>query len=211
MTDNELDIKEPEIFEKELSNEAKFLKDLKDVKIGYIWALVITALILGGAIACAVLFRVSLGALFMILAVVTYAAIVSNLLYKKLGISYRALHGCLTVKALYGRGREVVYIPKRVIFLTVTEIGTRAFSHESSKSIREIHLPNTLLRIGPSAFAKLPALTDVYYEGNEDKWNAISALAPLENVTMHFCEPIPELIKPKKEKKSKKEKKEKKA
>lgn len=207
MTDNELDIKEPEIFTNEPSEEEKFLKSLKNVRIGYVWALVITALILSGAITCAVLYRVSLGLLLIILAVVTYVAIVTNLLYKNLGIAYRALHGCLTVKALYGKGREVVYIPKRVIFLTVTEIGMRAFTHESSKSIREIHLPNTLLRIGASAFARLPALTDVYYEGSEEEWNAISALAPLENVTMHFGEPIPELKNPKKEKKTKKKEK----
>ncbi|MBO7303408.1 MAG: hypothetical protein J6U68_04400 [Clostridia bacterium] len=211
MTDNELDIKEPEVFTDAPTEEEKFLKTLKDVRIGYICTLVVTAIILIGAIASAVLYKVSLGLLLIILAIVTYTAIVTNLLYKNLGISYRALHGCLTVRALYGKGREVVYIPKRIILLTVTEIGMRAFTHESSKSIREIHLPKTLLRIGASAFAKLPALTDVYYEGTEEEWNAISALAPLENVTMHFCEPIPELIKPKKEKKSKKEKKEKKA
>ena len=88
--------------------------------------------------------------------------------------------------------------------LTVTEIGARAFTHESSKSIREIHLPKTILKIGKSAFANLPALTDVYYEGNEAQWNEISSLAPLENVTVHFNEPIPRLEKPKKNKKAKK-------
>ena len=207
MTDNELEIKEPNIFEETSSDEAKFLKDLKDVRVGYSWALVITALILAGAIACAILYKVSLGLLLIILAVVTYAAIVNNLLYKKLGIAYRALHGCLTVRALYGKGREVVYIPKRVILLTVTEIGTRAFTHESSKSIREIYLPKTLLRIGTSAFARLPALTDVYYEGTEEEWKELSRLAPLENVTLHFGVPVPELKKPKKEKKTKKKEK----
>ena len=207
MTDNGLETKNQEESQAELTEEAKFLKALKDVKTGYICALVITALIIAGAICCAVLYKVSLGILLVILAIVTYTAIVGNLLYRKLGISYRALHGCLTVKELYGKGREVVYIPKRVIFLTVTEIGTRAFTHESSKSIREIRLPKTLLRIGTSAFAKLPALTDVYYEGSEEEWKEISRLAPLENVTMHFGEPIPDVTKPKKEKVKKTKKK----
>ena len=72
-----------------------------------------------------------------------------------------------------------------------------------SKSIKEIHLPKTLLRIGASAFAKLPALTDVYYEGSEEEWEKISQSAPLENVTMHFGEPIPKIQKPIKKKKNK--------
>ena len=114
----------------------------------------------------------------------------------------------MTVTALYGKEREVVYIPDRLMMMTVTEIGTRAFTHESSKSIREIHLPKTLLRIGTSAFANLPALTDVYYEGSSEEWAELSRLAPLENVTLHFNEPIPRLEVPEKKKKqSKKTKK----
>ncbi|MBE6534950.1 MAG: hypothetical protein E7678_08335 [Ruminococcaceae bacterium] len=188
----------------EISEEQKFLKALKTVKKGYVLALIISALMAIGAIICSVCYLVSFGILLIILAVVTYLAIVINLLYSKLGIAYRALHGGMTVTALYGKGREVVYIPEKVIMLTVTEIGTRAFTHESSKSIREIHLPKTLLRIGTSAFAQLPALTDVYYEGTQKQWEEISRLAPLENVTMHFEEPIPKIEKPKKAKKKKK-------
>ena len=90
--------------------------------------------------------------------------------------------------------------------LSVTEIGNRAFTHNSSKSIREIHLPKTLQKIGKSAFASLPALTDVYFEGDEEEWERISRFAPLENVTMHFGEPIPRIEKPKKSKKIKKQK-----
>ena len=203
MKDTELEIKTDA--EKAPIDEAqKFLDDLAAVNTGYAWALIITLLIAVGGIVCAVLYTVFLGLLLIILAVVTYVAITTNLLYAKLGIAYRSLHGCLTVTALYGKNREVVYIPDRLIWLTVTEIGTRAFTHENSKSIREIHLPKSLLRIGTSAFARLPALTDIYYEGTEKEWRELSRLAPLENVTMHFCAPIPRREKIKKAKKTKK-------
>ena len=178
----------------------RFLSALKAIKKGYIWALIITACITAGSIVCAVHYRASVGILLLAFAVAVYLAIIINLLYSKLGIAYQAFHGGMTVTALYGKGREIIYIPDRVMLLTVTEIGTRAFSHESSKSIREIHLPKTLLRIGTSAFADLPALTDVYYEGSEEEWAEISRLAPLENVTLHFGEPIPRLEKRKRKK-----------
>ena len=202
MNDTELQTNECQ----ENTEREKFLDALKTVEKGYLLSIIIAAAIAIGAIICAVHYQVLPGLLLMILAIVTYLAIVINLLYSKLGIAYRALHGGMTVTALYGKNREVVYIPDKLLMLTVTEIGTRAFTHESSKSIKEIHLPKTLLRIGTSAFAQLPALTDVYYEGSEEEWQRISRLAPLENVTVHFGEPIPRLEKPKKEKKSKNKK-----
>ena len=176
-----------------MNDEEKFLSALKTVRKGYTWALIISAVMALSAIICAVHFDTLFGLLLLILSIVTYLAIVINLLYSKLGIAYQSFHGGMTVTALYGKDREVVYIPDKLLMLTVTEIGTRAFTHESSKKIREIHLPKTLLRIGTSAFARLPALTDVYYEGTEEEWKKISRLAPLENVTIHFEAPIPKL------------------
>ncbi len=190
-----------------LTDEQKFLSNLKFIKKAYILTLVITAALTLGAIISAVHFRASFGLVMGVLAVVTYLAIVINLLYSKLGIAYRSFQGKLTITELYGKNREVIYIPDRLIFQTVTEIGANAFSHESSKDIREIHLPKTLLHIGENAFANLPELTDLYFEGAEDEWNKISALSPLQNVNIHFYTPIPKLEKPKKAKKAKKDKK----
>ena len=185
------------------TEEQEFLSALKFLQKGYWWALGIAAAIMIGGIICAVHYRVSLGALIMMLAVVAYLAIVVNLLYIKLGIAYRSFHGGMTVTAVYGKNREIVYIPDKVILLTVSEIGKRAFAHNSSKSIREIHLPKTIQKLGKSAFAGLPALTDVYFEGTEEEWERISRQAPLENVTMHFGESVPKIVRPKRKKKAK--------
>ena len=43
-------------------------------------------------------------------------------------------------------------------------------------------------------------------EGSEEKWAEISRLAPLENVTLHFGEPIPKLERRKRKKKKAKAK-----
>ena len=120
------------------------------------------------------------------------------------GMEFKAYHGCLTVTGLYGKNREVVYIPDKLIMLTVTEIGNRAFTHESSKSIREIYIPKSILRIGTSAFAKLPALTDLYYEGSEEEWEAIEKHTELSGCTVVFNAAFPRL--PKKVKKQKQSK-----
>ena len=188
-----------------MSDEEKYLKSLANIKKGYIIALIVSAVIFASSICSAMIYSVLLGLALLVLAIVTYAAITTRLLYDNLGISYKAYHGCLTVTGLYGKNREVVYIPDKLIMLTVTEIGNRAFTHESSKSIREIYIPKSILRIGTSAFAKLPALTDLYYEGSEEEWTELSRLAPLEDVNLHFNVkmPDPKSLKSAKQKKNK--------
>lgn len=180
--------------------EQEYLKALCELHKGYIWAIVITLAIMAASIATALLYRAYMGLLILALAVIIYLVIAKNLAYSKLGISYRTLHGCLTVTELYGKNRETVYIPEKMMIFTVTEIGTRAFTHESSKSIKNIYIPKSILRIGTSAFARLHSLTDIYYEGSEEQWKEISRLAPLEDVTVHFECPMP---KPEKKKNSK--------
>ena len=169
----------------------------------YLATIIATFAIAIGGIVCAVIYRVSLGFLIVLLSIIAYAAATINILYIKLGISYRMFHGCITITDLYGKNREIIYIPSKIFFCTVTEIGNRAFIHESSKNIHEIHLPKTLMRIGSDAFGKLPELTDVYYEGSEEEWQTLSRLAPLdEKVTVHF-----EAVLPMPEKKNKIKKK----
>ena len=116
--------------------EQEYLKALCELRKGYIWAIVITLAIMAASIATALLYRAYMGLLILALAVIVYLVIAKNLAYSKLGISYRTLHGCLTVTELYGKNRETVYIPEKMMIFTVTEIGTRAFTHESSKSIK---------------------------------------------------------------------------
>lgn len=189
-----------------LTDEQKFLADMRATNIGYAITLAITAAIAIGGIIGAIYFRVSFGFAMIVLSSVTYLAIVVNLLYMCLGISYRGFQGQMTITELFGKNREVIYIPDRLILLTVTEISGDAFNHESSKKIRKIYLPKTLSLIGENAFSELTALTDLYFEGTEAQWAEISRLAPHEGVTVHYGEPIPKPPKRQKPQRVKKQK-----
>lgn len=186
-----------------MSEKEIYLKQLEAVKNGYLGTLIISASIFIGAICCAVFYNALIGLGLLMLGIIAYAALTKGLLYATLGIAYRSFHGCMTITELYGKEREVIYIPDKVIMLTVTEIGTKTFKHESSKNVREIYIPKSIMRIGSSAFAKLPSLTDLYYEGSEEEWKELSRLAPLEDVNLHFNEPMPRLERRKHSKKSK--------
>ena len=62
---------------------------------------------------------------------------------------------------------------------------------EGAKSLESVEIPNTVTKVGKSAFNDCKALTDVYYYGTEDDWNEVvieSGNDPLLNATIHYIE-----------------------
>ena len=71
-------------------------------------------------------------------------------------------------------------------------IGFAAF--EDCVNLESIVMPNSVTTIGEYAFVDCINLTDVYYNGSEEEWNAISIGKnndELKNATIHFAE-VPE-------------------
>lgn len=54
----------------------------------------------------------------------------------------------------------------------VTSIGRRAFSHYLR--LTSVNIPNSVTSIGMSAFYDCIKLRNIYYEGTEEQWNAIT-------------------------------------
>ena len=70
---------------------------------------------------------------------------------------------------------------------SVTTIDMAAFSR--SKNLLNVTIPASVITIVSSAFNECTALTDVYFYGTEDEWNAITIGEdndPLLNATIHF-------------------------
>ena len=68
----------------------------------------------------------------------------------------------------------------------ITTIGDQAFYYSG---LRTVTIPKTVTKIENGAFIGT-GLTDVYYAGTEEEWNAISigsSNAPLNNAVMHFA------------------------
>lgn len=68
-----------------------------------------------------------------------------------------------------------------------TVIGEMAF--RNCKTMKSVTIPASVTEIGDGAFANCAALTDVYFEGTEDQWNAISigiSNEALTSATLHF-------------------------
>lgn len=56
-------------------------------------------------------------------------------------------------------------------------------------STRSVTIPDSVTSIGNYAFGGCPSLTDVYYSGTKENWNAITISngnEPLTNATIHY-------------------------
>lgn len=134
--------------------------------------LICGALVLGGVFYAAYA-SVLTGLLIAIGAIVLYVFLTSNLLYTKLGISYKSATRELTVTAFYGKDREEGFIPARLILLDVTALGDKALAHKSSASLRVLTLPHTLKVIGENVFEGCDALRTIRFGGTVEQWAKI--------------------------------------
>ena len=92
------------------------------------------------------------------------------------GMTYIGVNAFIECNNLTG-----VTIPK-----SVTSIGNGAF--DNCTSIKSITIPNSVANIGDSAFYNCNVLADVYYDGTQTQWEAISIRSsnePLLNATLH--------------------------
>lgn len=158
-----------------VSAEENFRKVLKTVNSLYLYAVIISSAVVLAGLVYAVMIKVSVGLVIAISGVLLYTALTSTILYRQLGISYRSTSGALTVTQLYGQGRDEIWIPERLLWVNVTEIGDRAFKHKSSAGIRTVHLPATLKVVGENIFEGCDELKTVCFGGNRDDWKQIES------------------------------------
>lgn len=190
--------------------EGEFLSDLARTIKQYRTVLIISFVLAAASIGVAVMWKVLYGLVGAFVTVVFYTAGSTNLLYSRLGLAYRIEKGELTVTELYGRNREEVFLPERLLYSEVVAIGNEACDHRSSAEIRVLHLPRTLKKIEKDAFKGAPLLERICYGGSEEEWAEVELLCELEGIEVCFDEIIDYPVKEKKEKKSKKQRKSKK-
>ena len=188
-------------------SEQEFLSDLKWTGKAYLLLVISAAALVAAAIALAVLWKVSYGLLLAIIIVLGYISLSGNILYSRLGFSYDSTQGALRIKDVYGKNRDQVFVPRRLFWLDVSEIGDRAFCHSSSTKITTVYLPSTLKTIGENVFEGCESLCRICFEGSEEEWESIEKKTSLEGIEILFSQEIAYPVKQKKQKKAKKDKK----
>lgn len=80
-------------------------------------------------------------------------------------------------------------LTKVIVSNNVTKLPAKLFY--SSVNINQVHLNNTVVQIGESTFNKCSGITDVYFYGTEEEWNAVTIKKNndyLINATIHFMD-----------------------
>ena len=188
-------------------SEQDFLSDLEWTGKTYLLLVISAAVLAAAAIALAVLWKVFYGLLFAIIVALVYTVAASNILYSRLGFSYDSTQGELRIKDVYGKNRDQVFLPRRLFWLDVCEIGDRAFCHASSAKITTVYLPSTLKTIGENVFEGCESLCRICFEGTKEEWESIEKKTSLEGIEILFSQEIAYPVKQKKQKKAKKDKK----
>lgn len=205
------DKKEPDGENKEIAaieyGESEFLSDLEWTGKAYLAIVIVAAVLVAAAIAVAVIVKVSYGLILGIIAVVAYVSATGRVLYSRLGLSHDSIPGALRITGVYGKNRETVFVPRRLLGVDVTEIGDKAFCHTSSAKLKTVYLPGTLKTIGENVFEGCEALERICFEGNAEEWERIEIKSSLEGIEISFGEGVTYPEKPKKLKKGKKKSK----
>ena len=166
--------------------EEKFLKDLLWTSRAYLIIVIASAIIAAAGIAVAVIVKVSYGLAIAIAAVLAYALATEYVLQGKLGVSYTSGSGELIITECFGKKRDQIWIPRRLLWLGVTEIKDEAFDHKSSAYIKTVHLPATLKKIGKDAFKSCDALEKICFEGSEAQWAQVICESALDGIELCF-------------------------
>ena len=165
-----------------------YKKELKQANDFYLYALIFSAAIILGGIIYAVAVRVFIGLLVALAGILIYVSLSANILYRTIGISYKTESGRLTVTEVYGRNREAVYIPPRLILCDVTEIGDQAFKHKSSSSLKAVFLPASITKIGSNIFEGCPNIEKIYFDGTQSQWEQIKTLTSFSTYEIIFAD-----------------------
>ncbi len=159
----------------------------------YTYLVIASATIFMCGIAVAIIVNLIVGIIMAIAAPVVYWSFCADELKKKLGITYKTASGELWVtgcKATYG---ERFYIPARLLWYDVTELGESAFNKADNLNITCIYLPRSLKRIKKDAFVGCASLDTVCFEGDETLWSSIDGIDELNGITVTFNAEYPPL------------------
>ena len=93
-----------------------------------------------------------------------------------------------------------MWVPQRLMWFDVIEIGDRAFCAKRNAELKKVFLPLTLRRIGKDIFDGCPLIETIYYEGSKEAFDKIESDTDILGYSVIFDAKYPPVAKKKKKK-----------
>ena len=174
--------------EKKPDGEGCFKCRMKKFNEFYLHLVVGVGVLLAAAIWVGMKAHVIAGLAVAAVAVCAYALSLAEYMKKKLGLAYTRVQGGVSLTVV-DTGSEnnkwdvtERYIPSRIMWLDVVEIGGRNKKQKADTGVTAIHIPLSVKKIEKDAFESMTALDTIAYEGTEEEWKEIDILTDLSKI-----------------------------
>jgi hypothetical protein len=153
-----------------LSPEEKASREWERFEKFYKQLLVGSGAVLLMGIVLAVLVSVVVGAAVFLSGCGIYLYFAKDELKRRMGLGYKRVLDGWAVTPASTKGREMLWIPPKLMGLPVTEL----FAPDGDETaVRELYLPTSVLRLEEGALEHLPNLEKIVYLGGEEEWKKV--------------------------------------
>ena len=176
----------------------EYAKRMAQFNVYYFQLLAIIGAIVILAVVLAVTQSVIVGVSLAVASAVLYKFFTSDEMFKRLGMDYSSVEGGMRVKACRARYGDVMWIPSKLIWFDVIEIGDRAFASEKNAELKRVFFPVSLKKIGEDIFADNTSVSEIFFEGTQEEWEKIEKHTDLSDYKVIFEAKYPPIPKKKK-------------
>ena len=173
----------------------KFAKKLQKFKSFYLQLVVLCAIVAAATIAVAVIADVIVGICVAITLAIIYVYFSRDELRRSLGIACFVSDASLKVtaiRALRSISTSEAFIPARLMWYDVTEIGSGALVSKRNAELEKLYVPKTVTLIEKGAFDGCETLNTVIFEHSEDEFKKITVEEDLSRFELVFDFPFSE-------------------
>ena len=174
-----------------LTSEEIFIRRLEKFDSFYFQLVILCAIVAAATVAVSILASVLVGLAVAIALAFIYAYFSRDELKRSLGIVFTVNNGGIKITELCSVIDSDAFVPARIMWYDVTEIGGGALASEKLHGLKRLHIPSTVKRIEKGAFDGCDSLTALLFACSEEELKKMSVEEDISRFAVEFGVPFP--------------------